>query len=260
RVVAQLLAELDGAASASSSSGGGGGGGGSGTDSEGDDDESKVHRHQRQRQDESYDGDDGGGGDTVGGETVFVIGATNRPDLLDPSLMRPGRFDRLLYLGVSGDRETQTKVLRAITRKFGFEEEDSEHGVDLAEIVRDRIPPQFTGADLSAVASNALQLALRRRVAEIEAQVAETNTRELYLRPVTPQQLLARLSEDELAVKVSREDLEASTAACLSVTPSVSEDELRHYERMRLQFSGDDVDDPTAAEASGAWKPAARMA
>ncbi|CAM9932401.1 unnamed protein product [Ectocarpus sp. 12 AP-2014] len=113
RVVAQLLAELDGAASASSSSGGsggGGGGGGGGTDSEGDDDESKVHRHRRQRQDESYDGDGGGGGDTVGGATVFVIGATNRPDLLDPSLMRPGRFDRLLYLGVSGDRETQTKV------------------------------------------------------------------------------------------------------------------------------------------------------
>ncbi|CAN0390111.1 unnamed protein product, partial [Laminaria digitata] len=62
------------------------------------------------------------------------------------------------------------QVLRAITRKFGFEE-DKEKGIDLAEIVRDRIPPQFTGADLSAVASNALQLALRRRVAEIEAQV-----------------------------------------------------------------------------------------
>eukprot|EP00752_Nemacystus_decipiens_P017233 g15437.t1 len=225
RVVAQLLAELDGAASASSS----GGSGESGGDG----------------------GDKGGGGsgssDAVGGGTVFVIGATNRPDLLDPSLMRPGRFDRLLYLGVSGDRETQTKVLRAITRKFGFEE-DAEHGVDLAEIVRDRIPPQFTGADLSAVASNALQLALRRRVAEIEAQVAETNARELYLRPVTPQQLLARLPEDELAVKVSREDLEA---ACLSVTPSVSQDELRHYERMRLQFSGDGNSGPPEGAGGG---------
>eukprot|EP00904_Undaria_pinnatifida_P006698 jgi/Undpi1/3158/HiC_scaffold_15.g06532.m1 len=208
RVVAQLLAELDGAASAS---------GGGEDDCEGD------------------GSGDGGGGGGRGGGTVFVIGATNRPDLLDPSLMRPGRFDRLLYLGVSGDRETQIKVLRAITRKFGFEE-DKEKGIDLAEIVRDRIPPQFTGADLSAVASNALQLALRRRVAEIETQVAETNAQELYLRPVTPQQLLARLPQDQLAVKVSREDLEA---ACLSVTPSVSEDELRHYERMRLQFSGD---------------------
>lgn len=84
RVVAQLLAELDGAASAGSKDGGRGGEGIDGSD-----------------------GDDGGGSSS---DTVFVIGATNRPDLLDPSLMRPGRFDRLLYLGVSGDRETQIKV------------------------------------------------------------------------------------------------------------------------------------------------------
>ena len=82
-MVAQLLAELDGAASAS---------GGGEDDCEGD------------------GSGDGGGGGGRGGGTVFVIGATNRPDLLDPSLMRPGRFDRLLYLGVSGDRETQIKV------------------------------------------------------------------------------------------------------------------------------------------------------
>ena len=48
---------------------------------------------------------------------VFVVAATNRPDLIDPALLRPGRFDKLLYLGVNDSKTNQLAVLRALTRK-----------------------------------------------------------------------------------------------------------------------------------------------
>ena len=57
------------------------------------------------------DGEETGGG-------VFVIGATNRPDLLDQALLRPGRFDKMLYLGISDTHDKQATILSALTRKY----------------------------------------------------------------------------------------------------------------------------------------------
>jgi peroxin-6 len=92
------------------------------------------------------------------GTDVFVVGATNRPDLIDPALLRPGRFDRLVYLGVSDDHKDQLRIVEALTRRFVLED-----GLDLAQVT-EKLSFTLTGADLYALCSDALQHALHRKV------------------------------------------------------------------------------------------------
>ncbi|XP_071596043.1 peroxisome biogenesis factor 6 isoform X1 [Heliangelus exortis] len=101
---------------------------------------------------------------------VFVIGATNRPDLLDPALLRPGRFDKLVYVGINEDRESQLQVLNAITRKFKLDP-----SVNLTTIL-DKCPSQMTGADIYALCSDAMMCAVKRKVEWIEEGLDTENS------------------------------------------------------------------------------------
>ena len=85
---------------------------------------------------------------------VVVIAATNRPNLLDPALLRPGRFDELVYVPVPGE-EGRLRILEIHTRDMPLAGD-----VDLQEIVRRT--QGFTGADLENLVRKAGLLALRR--------------------------------------------------------------------------------------------------
>ncbi|KAF9532443.1 P-loop containing nucleoside triphosphate hydrolase protein [Crepidotus variabilis] len=101
------------------------------------------------------------------GADVFVIGATNRPDLLDPALLRPGRFDRMLYLGVSQTHEAQLDILEALTRKFQLAA-----GLSLRSIA-EKCPFNYTGADFYALCSDAMLNAMSRTAEAVEQKIGD---------------------------------------------------------------------------------------
>ncbi|XP_017837746.1 peroxisome assembly factor 2 isoform X2 [Drosophila busckii] len=89
---------------------------------------------------------------------IFILAATNRPDLIDPALLRPGRFDKLFYVGPCDTSEDKAAVLRAQTQRFVLASD-----VDLDQIA-ERLKQEMSGADLYSICSNAWLSAVRRTI------------------------------------------------------------------------------------------------
>lgn len=96
---------------------------------------------------------------------VVVIGATNRPDALDPALRRPGRFDREIEIGVP-DEQSRLEILQIHSRGMPLESD-----VKLEEIAR--VTHGFVGADLQALVKEAAIRAVRRVLPEINMEQAK---------------------------------------------------------------------------------------
>jgi transitional endoplasmic reticulum ATPase len=96
---------------------------------------------------------------------VVVIGATNRPNALDPALRRPGRFDREIVIGVP-DREGRKEILQIHTRNMPLAED-----VDLDYLAD--VTHGFVGADLAALCKEAAMRALRRVLPSIDLEAEE---------------------------------------------------------------------------------------
>lgn len=101
--------------------------------------------------------------------SVIVIAATNRPDIIDSALLRPGRFDRLIEIGLP-DEKARLEILKIHTAKKPLADD-----INLEELAKKT--DKYSGADLSAIVNEAVMLAIRECVlsgkAKEDAQVCE---------------------------------------------------------------------------------------
>ncbi|GKY98704.1 hypothetical protein MPSEU_000826700 [Mayamaea pseudoterrestris] len=87
-------------------------------------------------------------------QRVVVIGATNRPDLLDPALTRPGRIDRMIYVGVP-DYESRRQIFSLSLRSRACSDD-----IDIDALAHESVSGGFSGAEVVAICRDAALLAL----------------------------------------------------------------------------------------------------
>ena len=163
---------------------------------------------------------------------VYVIAATNRPDIIDPAMVRPGRLDKLLYVDLPGPDE-RAEIVTTMTRRLplGIIEENevgrsvnSDSGKEvvmreLLELVRSVRCEGYSGADLASLVREAGVVALRRTLGTFDAMNNSTSD--------------AMDRGDEIMV-----GLNDFLQALDKVPPSVSAIQKRKYETLRSKFSG----------------------
>jgi transitional endoplasmic reticulum ATPase len=113
---------------------------------------------------------------------VVVIGATNRPDLVDPALLRPGRFDRLIYVPPP-DEKARLEILKIHTRGMPLAKD-----VDLEALAKQL--EGYSGADIAALCREAAMLALREDINSKEVKLRHFQEAKKKIKPsLTPEVL-----------------------------------------------------------------------
>jgi len=136
---------------------------------------------------------------------VIIIAATNRPDIIDSALLRPGRFDRLLFVPPP-DLEARKQIFKIHTRKTPLAED-----VNLDELARKT--DGYTGADIASLANTGVMLALREHISKAkDPEDAKKRAKGLKV---------AKRHFDEALQKIK----------------PMSTEELKMYERFSEQFS-----------------------
>lgn len=143
-------------------------------------------------------------------KNVFIIGATNRPDIIDPAILRPGRLDQLIYIPLP-DEKSREAIFKANLRKSPISPD-----VDLAYIAK--MTHGYSGADLTEVCQRACKLAIRQ---SIEAEIRREKER-------SNQAVAMDMDDDEDPVpEITRGHFEE---AMRYARRSVTDNDIRKYE------------------------------
>lgn len=153
-------------------------------------------------------------------KNVFVIGATNRPDQIDPALLRPGRLDQLIYVPLP-DEAARLSILKAQLRKTPLEP-----GLDLAQIAKST--HGFSGADLNYIVQRAAKFAIKDSIASLVEQE--------QARLAVPDQSAqdTEMEAEDTVPYITKQHFEE---AMKTASRSVSDSDLRRYEAYAMQIA-----------------------
>ncbi|XP_061365233.1 cell division control protein 48 homolog C [Gastrolobium bilobum] len=165
---------------------------------------------------------------------VLVIGATNRPDAVDPALRRPGRFDREIMVGFP-DESAREEILSVLTRNLKLD-----GSFDLRKIAKST--PGFVGADLAALANKAGNLAMKRIIDERKHKLSQDltseheHTEDWWREPWLSEEmdkLAIKMSDFEEAVKMVQP---SSKREGFSSIPNVKWEDVGGLDLLRQEF------------------------
>jgi len=144
-------------------------------------------------------------------KNVFIIGATNRPDIIDSAILRPGRLDQLIYIPLP-DEASRMSILKANLRKTPIADQ-----VDLGYLAK--VTNGFSGADLTEICQRACKLAIRE---SIEKDIQREKQRE-----GNPEADMEMEDEEDPVPELRRDHFEESMKFARR---SVSDNDIRKYD------------------------------
>jgi peroxin-6 len=152
---------------------------------------------------------------------IYIIGATNRPDLLDTAILQPGRFDVMIYLGINNDAPTRISILKAKAKKMKVSA--------CLEEVEKFMPQNFTGADIFSFVAKAYRNSLVRVKSMLQEKV-ESSLRNDQKSVRDWRRAVDEIADAEKEVVVTEDDFRE---ALKTVKQSVSEKDLAMYQRFK---------------------------